>query len=86
LASFDVIRDILNGGSDDTVTVHADKKIKRKKRGRTGEGCVSVVIEPEDRIYRVSFLRTDVYGTIHQCLSAIHKSVNVVGDHSWMTI
>jgi hypothetical protein len=32
LVNFEVIRDmILNGGPDDTVTVHTDKKIKRKK-------------------------------------------------------
>jgi hypothetical protein len=32
LLNFEVIRDIiLNGGPDDTVTVHTDKKIKRKK-------------------------------------------------------
>jgi hypothetical protein len=52
LVNFDVIKDmILNGGPDDTVTVHTDKKIKRKK---CGEG-VLIVTEPEDKIYRVCF-------------------------------
>jgi hypothetical protein len=33
--NFDFIKDmILNGGPDDTVTVHTDKKIKRKKGAR----------------------------------------------------
>jgi hypothetical protein len=50
--NFDVIKDmILNGGPDDTVTVHTDKKIKRKKRG----AGVAIVTEPEDKIYRVCF-------------------------------
>jgi hypothetical protein len=52
LVNFEVIRDmILYGGPDDTVTVHTDKKIKRKKRG-VG---VAIVTEPEDKIYRVCF-------------------------------
>jgi hypothetical protein len=52
--NFDVIKDmILNGRPDDTVTAHTDKKIKRKKRG----AGVSVVTEPEDKIYRISFLK-----------------------------
>jgi hypothetical protein len=51
----DVIKDIFNGGTDDTVTVHKDKKIKRKKRS----AGVSIVIEPEDKVYR-NFLRDAV--------------------------
>jgi hypothetical protein len=49
---------ILNGGPGDIVTVHTDKKIKRKKRGRTDGGCagVSIITEHEDKIYRTSFL------------------------------
>jgi hypothetical protein len=50
--NFEVIRDmILNGGPDDTVTVHTDKKIKRKKRG----AGVAIVTEPENKTYRVCF-------------------------------
>jgi hypothetical protein len=52
LVNFDVIKDmILNGGPGDTVTVHTDKKIKRKKRG----AGVAIVTEPELKIYRVCF-------------------------------
>jgi hypothetical protein len=47
---------ILNGGPDDTVTVHSDKKIKRKMRGGESAG-VSIVREPEDKIYMVSFFK-----------------------------
>jgi hypothetical protein len=52
LVNFEVIQDmILNGEPDDTVTVHTDKKIKRKKRG----AGVAIVTEPEDKSYRVCF-------------------------------
>jgi hypothetical protein len=52
MVNFDVIKDmILNGGPGDRVTVHTDKKIKRKKRG----AGVSIFTEPEDKIYRVCF-------------------------------
>jgi hypothetical protein len=50
--NFDIIKDmILNGGPDETVTVHTGKKFKRKKRG----AVVAIVTEPEDKIYRVCF-------------------------------
>jgi hypothetical protein len=50
--NFDVIKNmILNGGPDDTVTVHTDKKIKKTKRG----AGVAIVTETEDKIYRVCF-------------------------------
>jgi hypothetical protein len=50
--NFDVIKDmILNCGLGDTVAVHTDKKIKRKK---TGAG-VSIIREPEDKMYRICF-------------------------------
>jgi hypothetical protein len=52
LVNFDVIKDmILNGRQNDTVTVHTDKKIKRKKRG----AGVAIITEPEEKIYRVCF-------------------------------
>jgi len=37
------------------VTVHSDHKIKRKRK--SGGGIVSIVTEPEDKIYRVSFFK-----------------------------
>ena len=54
--NFDVIRDMILGDGEDVepVTVHLEKKIKRKKGG----SChVSVVTEPEDKMYRVSFFK-----------------------------
>jgi hypothetical protein len=55
LVNFDVIRKmVLNGGPRDVVTVHTDRKIKRKRKGGGG---VSIVTEAEDKIYRISFLK-----------------------------
>ena len=54
LVNFDVIRDmILKEGP--VVTVHTEHKIKRKRKG--GGGIVSIVTEPEDKIYRISFFK-----------------------------
>jgi len=36
------------------VSVHTEKKIKRKKKA--GGGVVSVITEPEGKLYRISFL------------------------------
>jgi len=47
---------ILKGTETDTVTVHTARKIKRK-RGIDGDGRVQIVIGPEDKIYRVLFLK-----------------------------
>ena len=49
-------RMILSGNETETVTVHTARKIKRK-RGKDGEGRVQIVTEPEDKTYRVSFLK-----------------------------
>jgi hypothetical protein len=52
--NFDVIRNmVLNGGPQDVVLVHTDKKIKRKPKG----GGVNIITEPEDKMNRVSFLK-----------------------------
>ena len=42
------------GGETETVTVHTEGKIKRK---RGNGGRVQIVTEPEDKTYRVSFLK-----------------------------
>ena len=49
-------RMILRGVSceTDTVTVHTERKIKRK---RGNGGRVQIVTEPEDKTYRLSFLK-----------------------------
>jgi len=42
------------GGETNTVTVHTQRKIKRKR----GNGAmVQIVTEPEDKTYRVSFFK-----------------------------
>jgi cobalamin biosynthesis protein CbiD len=54
LANFDVIRDmILKKQTEENVTVHTAKKIKRKRTG----GVVSIITEPEDKLYRISFFK-----------------------------
>ena len=51
---FDVIKALVLGGDDrETVTLHTERKIKRKRAG----GNIYIVTEPEDKTYRVSFLK-----------------------------
>ena len=38
-----------------TVTVHRDHKIKRKRKSEGG--IISIVTEPENKIYRISFFK-----------------------------
>jgi len=47
---------ILRGTETDTVTVHTAHKIKRK-RCRDCDGRIRIVSEPEDKTYRLSFLK-----------------------------
>jgi hypothetical protein len=54
LVNFDKMKEmILNRDPNETITVHTEKKIKRKKT----HGGVQIVTEPEDKIYRVCFLK-----------------------------
>jgi len=71
LVNFETIKNlILNGRSNSTVTVHTDKKIKRK----TIDGaCVSIVTEPEDKIYKYPFSRSVGETIIRPYPSAIRK-------------
>ena len=48
---------ILGKGEARIVTVHSDHKIKRKRKSGGGGGIVSIVTEPEDKIYRISFFK-----------------------------
>ena len=55
LVNFETINDlVLNGHPNSTVKIQTDKKIKRK---RIDCACVSIVTEPEDNIYRLSFFK-----------------------------
>jgi len=54
LVNFNVIKDmILKKRPDEVVTLHTDRKIKRKRK----EGRVLILSEAEDNIYRVSFFK-----------------------------
>ena len=48
---------ILKGNETEKVTVHTTRKIKRK-RAKDGNGRVQIATEPEDKTFRVSFLKT----------------------------
>jgi hypothetical protein len=54
LINFEVIRDMIlrgNKGDEPTaVNVHTEKKIERKRKAG---GTVSIVTEPEDKLYRI---------------------------------
>jgi hypothetical protein len=55
LVNFESIKEIiLQGGCD--IVVRTEKKIKRTRTGK-GEGISAIVAAPEDRTYRVSFLK-----------------------------
>jgi hypothetical protein len=56
--NFNIIRDMVIKGESDVVNVHTEK-IKRKRKGsaKGGVACVSLITEPEDKIYRISFLK-----------------------------
>jgi len=57
LVNFESIRRMILrgvGGETDNVTVHTERKIKRK-RGKGGR--VQIVTEPEDKTYRVYFFK-----------------------------
>ena len=52
--NFDVIKALVLGGDDtETVTVHTARKIKCKRV----DVKIHIVTEPEDKTYRVSFLK-----------------------------
>ena len=57
LVNFEKIKDtILKGDERDTIIVHTQSKIKRK-RGKGGDGSVNIISEPEDKTYRISFFK-----------------------------
>jgi len=54
LVNFDVTKAMILGTGEPKVTVHTEKKIKRY---RNGGGTVAIITEPEDKMYRISFLK-----------------------------
>ena len=56
LVNFDVIKDMILGKTEtEQVTVHTEKKIKRKRKA--GGGVVSIINETDDKLYRISFFK-----------------------------
>jgi hypothetical protein len=54
LVNFEKMKDmILSMEADETVTVRTQNKMKRKR----GRGEVSIISQPEEKTYRVSFLK-----------------------------
>jgi len=53
------------GSGEHTVTVHTERKIKRKMKGGN---TVAIVTEPEDKMYRISFF------SIRRCRSGINRA------------
>ena len=54
MVNFDVIRDMILGTGEPIVTVNTERKIKPKTNGG---GIVSIITEPEDKMYRISFFK-----------------------------
>ena len=53
IVNFETIRDMILNGEEHIVVVHSDKKIKRKRTF----GGPSVVSEPEDKRYTITFFK-----------------------------
>ena len=57
LVNFEKIKAMILGRDEkETITVHTERKIKRK-RGKYGDGRVNIISEPEDKTLRVSFFK-----------------------------
>jgi hypothetical protein len=58
LVNFDVINNMILNPREahDTVNVHTDKKIKRKK-GRFEGSPINIITEPEDKMYRMCYTK-----------------------------
>ena len=54
LVNFDITKDMaLVKGVETKVTVHTEKKIKRRRKG----GTIAIVTKPEDKTYRIWFFK-----------------------------
>jgi len=54
LVNFEVIRDVMLGTGKPTVNIHTERQIKRNRKGG---GTVSIIIEPEDKLYSCTTIR-----------------------------
>jgi hypothetical protein len=55
--NFDVIRTMILTDQPKSVVVHTSHKMKRKKRSDGNNACITIVTEPEDKIYQISFFK-----------------------------
>jgi hypothetical protein len=70
LAHFDVMNGmILRGDETEKVTVHTERKIKRKR----AVWRIHIVTEPEEKMYRVSFSKRRLLGDNMSVPLDIHK-------------
>ena len=68
--NFDFIKALLLGGDvSETITHHTERKVKLKR----ADGKIHTVTEPEDKVYRVSFLKSGASGPIPPFPSDIFK-------------
>ena len=72
LVNFKVIRDMILSKDEPNINVHTDRTIKRKRN--ESAGMVSIVTEPEYKLYRISFSRGDDY-TIRPSLAGRNRCV-----------
>jgi hypothetical protein len=76
---------ILRRDGTETVAVHTEKKIKHKG-GKDADGRINIITEPEDKIYRVSFLkRRPLNDNTSVPFGYIKEDVCDWSDHSWLT-
>jgi len=54
LVNFDVIKAMILGTGEPKLTVHTEKKIKRKRNGGV---LWTLFTEPEDKMYRISYFK-----------------------------
>jgi len=56
LVNFEVIKVMILGKTErEHVTVHTENKINRKRKA--GGGIISIITEPEDKLYRINFFK-----------------------------
>jgi len=87
LVNFEAINDMILGTEEPMVTVHTERKMKRKRKGG---GIVSTLIEPEDELYRISFFKRRLLDDISpvrlQLGRVTGKRALLQTDHVWVMI
>ena len=90
LVNFEVIKGMILGtGGEPIVTVHTESKVKRKRKGG---GTVSIVTEPEHKMYSISFFkrrRLDDNTSVlfeYKLGGCLGRGAVLQPDHSWVMI